>query len=461
MLSRSRVACGMPCLGEGPDDETPAGRDHSQPEPEMTEARSSGNRDRQSRPLRAFAFTSDRELLAALRRILADAGLPIAVEDAITVPLRQVSRMRLHDLPQARPDLVFLDFSQEAEIGVSFAQYLAETIPSATIIGMGPTLPPNLLIAAMRADVSKYLEVPLESEAVVSMLGRLNLQPGAPPETEPAPQRQRGRILHLFSPKGGSGATTVTVNLAIALAKENAGRILIVDLDPELGDAALLLGVEPRFGVVDLVNSLGRLDGSLLDSLVARHAAGVHLLSAPEDPQEVGLLSGREISSVFEAVRDHYDWLLIDTPKSLVTSTMAALDVADQVLLVTLLDILSLKKATRCQVLLRRLLGLSGETRLKLVVNRYSQDDLITLDDVREALGLEVYQTLRNDYASVIQSVNTGNPVREASPFARDVRRLAKKLIGAQGAGAEVEAGRDGTLLQRAVRGSLRTVLSS
>jgi pilus assembly protein CpaE len=411
--------------------------------------------------LRAFAFTSDRELLSRLRDILTGAELPIVVEDAITVPLRQVSRMRLHDLPQARPDVVFLDFSEEPETGVSFAQYLAETIPSATIIGMGPELPPNLLIAAMQADVSKYLEVPLEREAVVSMLGRLNLQPGPPPEMPAEPPRHHGRILHLFSPKGGSGATTVTVNLAIALAEEEAGRILILDLDPELGDAALLLGAEPRFGVVDLVNNLGRFDASLLDSLVAKHESGVHLLSAPEDPQEVGLLSGREISSVFEAVRDHYDWLLVDTPKSLVTSTMAVLDVADEVLLVTLLDILSLKKATRCQVLLRRLLGLGSETRLKLVVNRYSPDDLITLDDVREALGLDVYQTLRNDYASVIQSINTGKPVREGSPFARDVRKLAKKLISAQGAGPEVKAGRDGTLLQRAVRGSLRTVLNT
>ncbi len=411
--------------------------------------------------LRAFAFTNDRELLSTLRSILTDAGLPIVLEDAVTVPLRQVSRMRLHDLPHARPDLLFLDFSEDPEIAVSFAQYLADTIPTATIIGMGPTLQPDLLIAAMQADVSKYLEVPLERQAVVSMLSRVGQQPGPLPETAPAAPRHSGRIFHLFSPKGGSGATTITVNLAIALAEEKAGRTLILDLDPELGDAALLLGVEPRFSVVDLVNCLGRLDASLLDSLVAKHESGVHLLSAPEDPQEAGLLSGREISSVFEAVRDHYDWLLVDTPKSLVTSTMAALEVADEVLLVTLLDILSLKKATRSQILLRRFLSLGSETRLKLIVNRYSPDDLITLDDTRDTLGLEVYQTLRNDYASVIQAINTGNPVREGSPFARDVRELARKLIGAKDVGAEVEATRDGTLLQRAVRGSLRTMLNA
>ncbi|MEJ2370634.1 MAG: AAA family ATPase [Gemmatimonadales bacterium] len=254
------------------------------------------------------------------------------------------------------------------------------------------------------------------------------------------------------SPKGGCGATTITVNLAIALASEKAGRALIVDLDPELGDAALLLGVEPRFGVVDLVNSLGRFDASLLDSLVAKHESGVHLLSAPEDPQEVGLLSGREISAVFEAVRDHYDWLLVDTPKSLVTSTMVALEVADDVLFVTLLDLLSLKKATRSQALLNRLLKPGFETRLKLLVNRHSPDDVITLEDVRDALGLDVYQSLRNDYASVIQSINAGDPVRESSPFARDVRQLAKKLIKAQEQdGVKAKAAKKGSFLWRAI----------
>jgi pilus assembly protein CpaE len=410
--------------------------------------------------LRAFAFISDRELLSTLRGMLTDAGLPIALEEATTVSLELVSRMGLADLPQASPDLIFLDFSQEPEFGVSTAQYLADTIPTATVIGMGPELPPNLFIAAMQADVSKYLEVPLKGEAVVSMLSRLlGQQLGLQPETAlPC----SGRILHLFSPKGGSGTTTIIANLAIALAKEKAGRALILDLDPEPGDAALLLGVEPRFGVVDLAKSLGRLDPSLLDSLVAKHESGVHLLTAPEDPQEVGLLSGREISSVLEALRDYYDWLLVDTPKSLVTSTATTLQVADEVLLVTLLDILSLKKATRSQVLLRRLFALGTETRLKLVVNRYSPGDLITVDDVRDALRLEVCQTIRNDYAAVIESINTGNPVREGSPFARDVRKLARKLIGVEGVGAEAkdtEDIRDGTLLQRAVRGSLRTML--
>ena len=410
--------------------------------------------------LRAFAFIRDRELLSTLRGMLIDAGLPVALEEASTVSLEMVSRMGLADLPQASPDLIFLDFSEELEFGVSTAQYLADTIPTATVIGMGPELPPNLFIAAMQADVSKYLEVPLEGEAVVSMLSRL-LSQQLDPQPETALPRS-GRILHPFSSKGGSGTTTIIANLAIALAKEKAGRTLILDLDPELGDAALLLGVEPRFGVVDLAKSLGRLDASLLDSLVAKHESGVHLLTAPEDPQEVGLLSGREISSVLEALRDHYDWLLIDTPKSLVTSTATTLKVADEVLLVTLLDILSLKKATRSQIMLRRLFALGTETRLKLVVNRYSPGDLITLDDVRDTLGLDVCQTIRNDYAAVIESINTGTPVREGSPFARDVRELARKLIGVEGAGAKAdntEDTRDGTLLQRAVRGSLRTML--
>ena len=412
-------------------------------------------------PLRAIAFTSDLELLDRLRLILEEAPQPVLIEDAITVPLRQVSRMRLAKMEGPAPDLIFLDLAEEPEIGISFAQYLSDTYPAVTVIGLGPTLSPDLLIAAMQADVSKFLEVPLQPDAVFQLLSRVN-RPGQATAATPATTHHHGRVIHVFSPKGGSGTTTLSVNLAIALHRETGRRSLILDLDPELGDTALLLGVEPRFSIVDLVKSLGRLDGSLLDSYVTKHESGVHLLSAPLDPTEVGQLSTREITSIFEFLRGHYDWLIVDAPKSLVPTTMASLEIADEVILLSLVDLPSLKKATRCQVFLRRFFARPSEKWLKLVVNRYDPDDVISLEEVERTLGLKVYHTLRNDYASVIHSINTGEPVvgRRSSPFAQDLQKLARKIAAGEGEGGEA-VGAPGTLFQRAVRSSLRTLRST
>ena len=120
------------------------------------------------------------------------------------------------------------------------------------------------------------------------------------------------------------------------------------------------------------------------------------------------------------------------------------------------------KKATRCQVFLRRFFARPGEKWLKLVVNRYDPDDVISLEEVERTLGLKVYHKLRNDYASVIHSINTGEPVvgRKGSTYAQDLQKLARKIAAGEDSQGD-GAGASGTLLQRAVRSSLRTLRST
>src|SRR5437667_12436393 len=129
----------------------------------------------------------------------------------------------------------------------------------------------------MRAGISEYLPKPVTPEAPRTGSHRVMRKLGGTPSGGP---QATGRLYALFSPKGGCGCTTAATNLAIVLHRLTGKKTLLVDLDLDLGETVLLLGVEPRFSLVDVVRNFHRMDAGLLESFVERHASGIHLLSA-------------------------------------------------------------------------------------------------------------------------------------------------------------------------------------
>src|SRR5690606_20229798 len=121
--------------------------------------------------------------------------------------------------------------------------------------------------------------------------------------------RQPGQLFTFFSSKGGSGSTTIATNIAIVIHRLTSKRTLLVDLDLELGEVALLLGAEPRFNFVDLVENFHRMDSGLLASYIEQHASGVHLLPAPFHPQPASVASGDETRRILQFLRQHYDYI--------------------------------------------------------------------------------------------------------------------------------------------------------
>src|SRR5690606_11441020 len=120
-------------------------------------------------------------------------------------------------------------------------------------LAVGPTLSPELLLEAMRAGITEYLPKPVTAEALAGALDRLERKLGGAAKDGPA--RQPGRVFAFFSPKGGSGSTTTATNVAIQLHRLTGKRTLLVDLDLELGEIALFLGVQPRFNFVDMIRN--------------------------------------------------------------------------------------------------------------------------------------------------------------------------------------------------------------
>jgi pilus assembly protein CpaE len=351
----------------------------------------------------------------------------------ITVPFESFGEEQVRALRQLLPELVILDLGSAPDLGIKFAQFLTETTPGIRFIAAGPDLEPELLLAAMRAGVADYLPKPVSGEGFRSALDRIRYMMGAGTKDD---VRKPGQIYAFYSPKGGAGTTTTATNFAVVLQRLTGKRTLLVDLDLELGEIALLLGVQPRFNFVDMVQNFHRMDAELLASYIERHDSGVHLLSAPYQPEKAEVVTGEEIRRILQFLRRHYDYIVVDTSKSFSPATLASLEQADLAFIVTNVDLASLRNLQRGLPLLKRMLG-KGESHIRLVVNRYHAENDISLQDVQQTLGIAVFHTLCNDYDEVSRSISTGKPIvlNGKSKFSRDMKALGVQVTGIRGKG--------------------------
>jgi pilus assembly protein CpaE len=379
-------------------------------------------------------ISTDASFRDALKRALAASRQPLVVSTEITVPFTAVDDAELKRLREAKPLLVFVDLEKDPTLGVRLTQFLADAHPDMRFVAAGPQPSPELLMSAMQAGVSEYLTKPVTQESVAAALERMErkLGGGAIVPQEP------GKLLVFFSPKGGAGTTTMATNLAIHLRQLTEKRVLLADLDLELGEIALFLGMQPRFNFVDLVHNFHRLDADLLASYIERHESGVHLLSAPFQPDKVEAVTGDQIRQILKFLKQNYDYVLVDTPRSFSPATMAAFEQSDAIYIVTAVDLPSLRNIKRSLPLLERITGGNLKARVRLVVNRYHPDNVISVDEVNRTLGLDVHWKLSNDYDSVIQSINAGEPLMlngRSSPFRNDLRALGAQIAGLQEGG--------------------------
>lgn len=393
---------------------------------DTTRYQSAGSRS----PVKAAVISPDPAFREALTTILAsrDIGVLLALE--IDMPLTEVADPELDQLRRLEPGIVFLDLEENPHVGLKFAEFLVESSLATALVGAGASASPELLLSAMQAGVSEFLTKPLTPEAVVSAVERVWRKTGKKiDQTRRAP----GELFVVFGAKGGCGVTTLSANLAIEIHRLSRKRVLLVDLDLELGETALLLGVEPEFSVVDLVRNFHRVDTGLLASYIERHESGVEVLAAPFEPADFEAVSGDRVRRILQFLKQHYDYVIVDAPKTFNPATLAAFGEADEVYLVATADLPSIRNLTRSLPLLRNLRGRKPiDEWLRLVVNRFEPTVEIPIPDVERTLAMSVYWTLRNDYSAVMASINHGKPVvtEKKSVYAKDVRGLAAKITG-------------------------------
>jgi pilus assembly protein CpaE len=377
---------------------------------------------------RTALISSDSTFVAMVKQLLTGPERPISLELELTVPLYQFGEHQVQALRALAPELIILDLNDSQELGLQLAQYLVELNPAQLFIATGPLLTGEELMLAMRAGVTDYLPRPVTPEDFRAAVAR-SAHKMRKPDTET--QRQPGQIFSFFSPKGGSGSTTLAANFAIQIHRITRGKTLLVDLDLELGESALVLGIKPRFSFVDFVENFRRMDAGLLASYIDRHGSGIDLLSSPIEPEKAESVTAEQIRRILAFLRQHFDYIVVDTPRSFAPTTLAVFEQADLVFLVTGAELPSLRNIQRGIPLLKRVLT-KGEEQIRLILNRYDPKDTISVQDVERSLGMKVFWKVSNDYEAVMSSVTAGKPIvlNGGSPYTRDLAGLAAQVTG-------------------------------
>jgi pilus assembly protein CpaE len=363
---------------------------------------------------------------AELSRHLAQVPF-LAAPTELPGPLPRVDVGSWDALELEGPGFVLVDLDPAPREAFRLIATVAERRPDLRVLAFGADASAERILEAVRSGASEFIPKPVDERVLGDALLRLRRQ--VAPRTE-AVAKPLARVLSFFSAKGGTGSTTVATNVAVSLARNQGKSVLLVDLDLQLGEAALFLGLKPRYSLVDLVSNLHRTDEALLKTFVVKHESGVHLLAGPDAPDAgTPAVGAEQIGRALQLLRAQYDYLVLDVPNNALEYVYAVLDQSDQVFLVCTADLPSLKNIQRTIGVLEKL-GVP-RNRLQVLLNRFDRAQQgVDRNAVERIAGREIFASIPNDYPTVMRSINSGIPLASTNhtEIARSFAELTQRL---------------------------------
>ncbi|WP_418791038.1 response regulator [Phosphitispora sp. TUW77] len=332
------------------------------------------------------------------------------------------------------PDILLMDINMPAMDGITATEEISLKYPRAAIIIMSVQGEQEYLKKAMVAGAREYMVKPFSTDELVNTIRKVYEleQKRRIQLAEPSIIRDLQRdpqIITVFSTKGGVGRTTVAVNLAISLAEQTRKKVAIIDLDLQFGDVAIMLNVVPKRTITELIQDIGQMDSDLMDSYLVTHPTGVRVLPCPTRPEYSELITGSHVEKILGILKQTYDYIVVDTPSFFHETTLSALDLSHQIMLLVSLDLPTIKNV---KLGLEVLDSLHLKGKVKLILNRSSSDIGIKCEDMEESIGLQVAAHVPSDGRTVIGSVNKGNPFVISNPgtkISESIGELARMVM--------------------------------
>jgi pilus assembly protein CpaE len=363
--------------------------------------------------LTVIATSRDREAAKEISDALAgSARVRLLAESADSDQL-------LADVLRLRPSAVIMVLEADhSEKEFALIKQIASACPETAVITAARNASPALILGSIRSGAREFLQLPIIADEFTTVLDHVAQLCTAGTSAS----KKSGRIVAVFSSKGGAGVSFFAANLAASM---NAPTLL-ADLNLHSGDAATFLGLEAKYSLADFVVNRTRLDDSLINSLITSYSARLSLLAAPLEAHEVEDVTPQDVTEVLHLLGQRYDCIVLDLPNAFDSVTLAALDMADDILLLMTLDIPGIRGTKRALKVFERV-GYP-RTKIHVVVNRWTKDIDVELKKVEAHLDGQLIGFVPNDYRKVMESINLGRPLVEADPSSKittEIKRIA------------------------------------
>ncbi|NIM98996.1 MAG: AAA family ATPase [candidate division Zixibacteria bacterium] len=319
-----------------------------------------------------------------------------------------------------RPDVLMLDLPVDYSQTLKWTEKVKLQFPEMNIFVSSNLTTSELIMSAMRAGAQEFLVRPINPDELRKALQKVLI---AKEQTQGGAPRS-GRIISVFSKKGGLGVTTLAVNLGVALSQTDNSKAALLDLDLQLGDITSFLNLSPDYNILDVLNERGEVDGVKLQSCMTRHESGVFVLSEPNDPAESENVSAQQIGQVLRHLRSMFSYVVIDAPHQFDSRTLEAFELSDHIIVVLAPNISSIRAAKKALAVFKSLGYVRDKVRV--IVNRAGKKDPIKADEIEKTLRYPVTWVVPNDYRAVIEAINSGVPL-----VSQDGKsNVAKSILG-------------------------------
>ena len=327
-----------------------------------------------------------------------------------------------------RPDLWVHELSSDHENDFKRIQSIVQSDKAGEIFLTSEKADPNLIMKAMRAGVKEYFPQPVDPVEVRAALERFQQRSDqAHQKTLP----KQGRIISVVGSKGGVGATTIAVNLSVALAeKKSKPSVALLDMNSYFGEIPLFLEMKPKYHWGEITKHIDRLDASLLMNVLSKHETGIHVLPSP------AYLNGHVdptpaiMDKLLRMMKTMFDFIIIDGGQSLNQAALKVIELSDQLMLITISSLPCLSNTNK----LKKSLGdynFIKKDRIKVILNRYMKKNEISLKDAEKGIDQKMFWVIPNDYRTTMAAINNGKPLANIAPrsaIAKIFAELADEL---------------------------------
>lgn len=344
---------------------------------------------------------------------------------------------------QHSPDVILMDINMPGVDGISASQGVLKINPATQIIIMSVQSEADYIRKAMLAGARDFLMKPFSGDELTSAIRRVY---DSRPAIAAAPavdtrssegsgsqtgddQSVEGKILAFYSPKGGSGCTTLATNVAVGLALKGH-RVALVDASYQFGDVAVMLGLRPTTTIVDLVDRLADLDAEMINSVLTRHDTGLEVLLSPPRPEMAEMVTTDHVELILQQLSRMFDFVVVDTPSALNDQCIMALEMSHRIVLISQQNLAALANIRRFFELMKQIEF--DFKKILLIVNRANDRFGISIRDIGDAMKRPVMASIALDEFAATQAADQGVPIvagtNRSSPLVSSLNQLTENL---------------------------------